>query len=215
MAAARWWLRGVLAALRDDDWDADPGGGEWTIRRTMAHIIGSQRSYGWFNAWFLREGVVGRDVVRPSEDQLPPEPTDEEDGAGTPAAVLARLDEVVDANVVASPGLPESAMGVSARWSGVPVTIDFRLGRYGSHIREHTVQVDKTLAMLGRQPTEVERLVRLVLATYGRLEAALIGRTADELDRPLPRGRSAADELSAAVAEAESTAAELRRVARG
>ncbi len=191
------------------DWDADPGGGEWTIRRTMAHIIGSQRSYGWFNAWFLREGVIGREVARPSEDQLPPEPTDEEDGAGTPAEVLARLDELVDANAVASPGLPEPAMGVSARWSGVPVTIDFRLGRYGSHIREHTVQVDKTLAMLDREPTEVERLVRLVLATYGRLEAALIGRTAGELDRPLAGGKSAADELKAAVAEAAATAAEI------
>jgi hypothetical protein len=209
MAAARWELHGVLLPLRDDDWDADPGGGEWTVRRTVAHIIGSQRSYGWYNAWYLTKGVVGAEVDRPSDEEFPPEPTDDEDGVGDPAAVLARFDEIVDANVAASAGLSPEAMGVSARWSGVPVTIDFRLGRYGSHIREHTIQVDKTLAMLGRQPTEVERLVRLILGTYGRLEASLIGRPADELDRPVADGRSAAAILAAAVDEAVATATEI------
>jgi hypothetical protein len=210
MAAARWELHGVLVPLRDGDWDADPGGGEWTIRRTIAHIIGSQRSYGWYNAWYLTKGVVGAEVERPSDDEFPPEPTDEEDGAGDPATVLARLDEIVDANAAASAGLSAEAMGVSARWSGVPVTIDFRLGRYGSHIREHTVQVDKTLAMLDRRPTEVERLVRLILDTYGRLEASLIGRPSDQLDRPFADGRSAATILTSAIDEAMATTAEIR-----
>ena len=45
--------------------------------------------------------------------------------------------------------------------------------------------------MLGREPTEVERLVRLVLATYGRLEALVIGRPAADLDRSLADGPSA------------------------
>ena len=71
------------------------------------------------------------------------------------------------------------------------IPIDFRLGRYGSHIREHTIQVDKTLAMIGRQPTEVERIVRLILGSYGRLEALFVGRTADELERPFADGSSA------------------------
>jgi hypothetical protein len=209
MAAARWELHGVLLPLHNEDWDADPGGGEWTIRRTVAHIIGSQRSYGWYNAWYLTKGVVGAEVERPSDDRFPPEPTDAEDGAGDPATVRARFDEIVDSNVAASAGLSPDAMGVSARWSGVPVTIDFRLGRYGSHIREHTVQVDKTLVLLGRPPTEVERLVRLVLATYGRLEAALIGRPADALDRPFADGGSPASILTTAVDEALATTAEV------
>ena len=135
--------------------------------------------------------MVGVETVRPSEDDFPPEPTDEEEAAGQPAIAQARLDDVVDANIVAAAGLDAAAMGVSARWAGLPVTIDFRLGRYGSHIREHTVQVDKTLEMLGRRPSEVERLVRLVLATYGRLEGLLVGRRPDDLERPLGPGASA------------------------
>ena len=42
--AARWDLHGVLAPLVDADLDADPGGGEWTIRQTLAHILYVQRA---------------------------------------------------------------------------------------------------------------------------------------------------------------------------
>jgi hypothetical protein len=213
MATARWELHGVLAPLDDSTWDADPGGGEWTIRRTVGHIIGSQRSYGWYNAWYLRQGVVGVEVERPSEDSFPPEPTEDEEAAGAPAVVLARLDDVVDANAGATAGLDRAAMGVSARWSGVPVTIDFRLGRYGSHIREHTVQVDKTLVMLDRRPTETERLVRLILATYGRLEARFVGRPTGELERPLADGISAVGVLDAVIADGVASAARVRDLA--
>src|SRR5262249_40190051 len=36
--AARWDLHGILASMDEADLDADPGGGEWTVRRTLAHI---------------------------------------------------------------------------------------------------------------------------------------------------------------------------------
>jgi hypothetical protein len=215
MATARWELRGVLAPLAEADWDAEPGGDEWTIRQTVGHTVLGQRIYGWYNAWYIRQGVVGAEVERPSEDHFPPEPTEEDEATGDPATVMARFDEVVDANAVATAGLGEAAMGISGRWSGLPVTIDFRLGRYGSHIREHTIQVDKTLAMLGRQATESERLVRLILATYGRLEAELVGRPVHELDRPLADGRSPATILTDVVDETVATASNLRAAVGG
>jgi hypothetical protein len=210
MAAARWELHGALAPLGPADWDADPGGGEWTIRQTVGHIISGQRSYGWYNAWYLREGVVGVETVRPSEDRFPPEPSEEDEGAGAPAEVLARLDEVVDANAGATAGLDAAAMQVSARWNGLPVTIDVRLGRYESHIREHTVQIDKTFAMLDRRSTEVERLVRLILTTYGRLEARFVGRGTSDLERPFTNGISAVEILDAAIADGLASAARVR-----
>src|SRR6266545_3566919 len=48
--AARWDLHGLLASLSDADIDADPGGGEWTIRRTLGHAINAQRAYAWSTA---------------------------------------------------------------------------------------------------------------------------------------------------------------------
>ena len=215
MAAARWELRGALAPLVEADWDADPGGGEWTVRRTVGHIVGGQRSYGWYNAWYLHEGVVGRDTERPSDGIMPPEPSEDDEATGAPEVVIERLDEIVDGCIAAHAGLDHAAMRVGAIWWGQQVTIDFRLGRYGSHIREHTVQIDKTLAMLGRSPSEVERLVRLILATYGRLEAQLVGRSGGELERVIADGASTVAILASAMADVGATAASVRAAATG
>jgi DinB family protein len=213
MAAARWELQGLLAPLSDADWDADPGGGGWTIRQTLGHIISGQRLYGWYNAWFLSRPAIDTHAAYPPDGTMPPEPPEADEAAGTPDEVRARLDEVVDSNISASAGLDRAAMRVGARWSGLPVTIDFRLGRYGSHIREHTVQVDKTLVMLGRQPSEVERLVRLILATYGRLEALIVGRPVDLLDQALADGSTTASILGAAMDDVVAVAAHVRATA--
>ena len=50
---ARWDLHGLLAPLADADLDLDPGGGEWTIRQTLAHAVNVQRAYPSFSAWWL------------------------------------------------------------------------------------------------------------------------------------------------------------------
>jgi hypothetical protein len=210
MAVARWELHGALAGLSAAEWDADPGGGEWTVRQTVGHIIDSQRSYGWSNAWFLSRGFASGEAIRPPAGSLPEEPTEEDEAAGTATEVRSRLDDVVDANIEASAALGGAAMQVDARWMGMHIPIDFRLGRYGSHIREHTIQVDKTLAMIGRQPTEVERVIRLILASYGRLEAQFVGRDADELARPFADGSSAVSHLEAAIADSAATIASIR-----
>jgi len=210
MAVARWELHGVLGPLSDADWDADPGADEWTVRQTVGHIIGSQRSYGWSNAWFLSQGSRTGEAIRAPAGTLPEEPPEDEEAAGRTAEVRARLDDVVDANIAASAALDGDDLRVGARWAGMHVPIDFRLGRYGSHIREHTVQVDKTLAMTGRQPTEVERICRLVLGSYGRLEALFVGLTAHEAERPLADGRSAISILRATIEDAAATATDVR-----
>jgi hypothetical protein len=69
--------------------------------------------------------------------------------------------------------LDEAALAASARWAGVPVDVDFRLGRWASHIAEHTIQLDKTLAWLDYQPSEAARIVRDLYAAWGRLEAQI------------------------------------------
>ena len=215
MSVARWDLHGVLEPLDDPTWSADPGGGEWTIRRAFGHVVGTQRGYGWLTSWYVQQGVVDRQTSRPPDDVFPPEPTEEEESIGSPSELLAKLDAVVDANAVASAGLPGGAMAISATWSGLPVTVGFRLGRYGSHIREHTIQVDKTLALLGRTPTEVERLVRLVVVSYGRLESRLVARRADTLQRPLgPDGATVIHRFESAIDGAVATAGTLRAATR-
>ena len=210
MAVARWELHGALAPLSDADWDADPGADQWTVRQTVGHIIGSQRSYGWSNAWFLSQGFRIGEAIRAPAGTLPEEPPEKDEAAGRAAEVRARLDKVVDANIAASAALDGDDLRVGARWAGIHIPIDFRLGRYGSHIREHTVQVDKTLALTGRRPTEVERICRLILGSYGRLEALFVGLTANEAERPLADGGSAISILQATIVDTAATATNVR-----
>jgi DinB superfamily len=197
--AARWDLQGILVQLPDVTWDADPSGGEWTVRQTLGHIIASQRGYAAATAWWQAQALpvdANLPTARPKVyDALP---SDEEEGAGTGDEVRARLDDVLDRSTERLARLPPDRLAYGTRWVGFALDIGFRLSRWSSHIREHTVQVEKTLVMIGHTPTEVDRLIRLILAEWGRAEAVVYGSA---------EGEDAIATLAAAAARARATAA--------
>ena len=198
--AARWDLHGLLVPLADTDLDADPGGAEWTLRQTLAHIVYVQRAYPAWSSWW-----VTRDQNEPLPAQAPEEvgigfPEEADQGIGSLTEIRDRLDGAMDGAAERMSALDESQLGRGARWSGYAVDVGFRLGRMSSHLQEHTVQVEKTLVMLGRAPRECDRLARLALRAYGRLEGtayALPPALADAAREPLVL---AADELATVVA---------------
>ncbi|MGZ6256548.1 MAG: DinB family protein [Candidatus Limnocylindria bacterium] len=205
--AARWDLQGILLQLPEAAWDADPGGGEWTVRQTLGHVIGGQRGYGAATAWWQAQALpadANLPTARPNHiyEALP---SDEEEEAGTPAEVRARLDEVLDRSTERLAGLPADRLARGTRWSGFAVDIAFRIGRWSSHFREHTIQVEKTLVMIGHTPTEVDRLIRLILAEWGRAEAVVYG---------FADAAAGVEALASAAAAATLTAADLVAVAR-
>lgn len=170
---ARWELHGLLAPLGDHDLDRDPGNAEWTIRQTLAHIVNVQRAYASFTAWWLAQ----RDVEPPPpdvpDDVAPDFPDEAGDGLGSLGEIRARLDDVLDTGAGRLGGIGDDELAVRARWSGHTLTVGFRMGRWASHLREHTIQVEKTFVMLDRPMREVERLVRHVHAAFGRMESAV------------------------------------------
>ncbi|MGI8517615.1 MAG: DinB family protein [Acidimicrobiia bacterium] len=209
--SARWDLHGLLLPLDDSLFDADPGGGEWSIRLTMGHVISGQRAYGWGTAWWLSNPFVADDPAMPRGvpdelwETLPDEATTEAEG--TVADLRARLDSVLDLTAERLAGLTADTLELGARWMGFPITIGFRLGRWSSHIREHSIQIEKTLAMLGSVPGERERLVRHVLSAYGRAEATVFGR------KLTPEVDEAANRIAGAAAEARSMMSSAARAA--
>jgi len=213
--AARWELHGLLAGLTTDDLDADPGGGEWTIRQALGHIVLSQRAYGDGTAWWLTYLADGEFPKRLPESIVEEMawPTEEEDGTGSLPEIRARLDGWLDLDAALLGELRDDELALRARWSGIAVDVGFRIGRWASHLAEHTLQIDKTLVMLGRSPSEVERLVRLIHAAYGRLEALVFPMPAADVERPGHDGRSAATIVVAAAAEMKATAASVRSAA--
>ena len=206
--AARWDLHGLLLPLDDALLDADPGNGEWSIRLVLGHVIGGQRSYGWGTAWWRSHGFAPTDPALPGAipesfwASVPDEATTEaEGGVGD---LLERLDAVMDLGAERLAGTPDAQLDLGARWSGFPVTVGFRLGRWGSHIREHDIQIEKTFAMLHHDPSEPARLARHLLAAYGRAEAVVFGRDP---------GAAAVDRIGAGVREAAEAIASARAAA--
>lgn len=194
---ARWDLIGVLAPLTATELDADPGEGEWTVRKAVAHVIASQHSYGVYTAWWRDQGIRTADEGLPfAPDGLDDPAWDEATAAdGTPDEIRRRLHLALDGAAARLSGLTTDELALAARWSGLPVTVGFRQGRWSSHMAEHTVQVDKTLVWLGRHPTEVERLVRRLSVAWGRVEASVWPRPpdAEALTLALDAARRAAE----------------------
>jgi hypothetical protein len=200
--AARWSLQGAIAGLGDDTWDADPGNAEWSVRRTMGHIVASQRGYGWYTAWYVHCAGTPEAGSIPPQDRYPPEIDEDVESLGTHAEIAARFDQLVDAALERYANLTPAELASAARWSGLPVTVDFRMGRLASHVREHTIQIEKTLVMLGYVPSEVQRITRLACDAYGRLEAFAF-----------VRGEFAAWAVEEAAAEVARTAASVKEAA--
>jgi hypothetical protein len=171
--AARWDLHGLVAPLSDGDLDADPGGGEWTIRQTLAHTVNVQRAYPSFSCWWLAREQTPELPAGVPDEVGEGFPTEVEEGAGSLREIRERLDSAMDGAAERMAVLDDARLATPARWSGFAVDVGFRLWRQSSHLQEHTIQVEKTLAMLGSTPPERARLARLVLRAYGRLEASV------------------------------------------
>jgi hypothetical protein len=209
--ASRWEVHGLLMSMPEALLDLDPGDDEWTIRLTVGHIISGQRGYSWGTAWWLEQAYPAGDPDLPpgvSDEVFDTFPGDATEGEGSRSEIMARLDATMDLSTERLAGLPDDRLLLGARWSGFPITIAFRFGRWSSHIREHTVQIEKTLAILGHTPTEPARLTRLLLATYGRTEATVFGRQAGETTA------AAAERIAQAAAEARDSV-HAARVAAG
>lgn len=210
-SAARWDLHGLLASLSDADLDRDPSNEEWTLRQTLAHIVGGQRGYAWFTYWYLaqRDSPLDAFPARAPDDDEIGFPEEETEGRGSLAEIQQRFDDIVDLSAGVFGALGDDDLAARARWSGLLVDVRFRLVRWTSHIREHTIQVEKTLGFISRPPKEVDRLLRLIAAGYGRLEEDLLLLPAER--QPVADALSLTESAAARVASLASTVAEAGR----
>jgi len=191
VTTARWDLHGRLATIDDASLDTVAKEGEWTLRETLGHIVGGQRGYVVYTAWHWvrneRERPTEAELEQVQADTVLPE--ESEEGAGTLAEIRARVDEATDLGTRLA-GFTDADLARPARWSGIPVDVGFRIGRWSSHFMEHAIQIDKTLAWLDRRPTEVERIVGELYRAWGRLEAEIFPIEPAALSGPDASGRT-------------------------
>lgn len=175
-------LQSALLGLGAEDADRAPAEGEWPVRRVVAHIVSADLGFFGVTKYALDRHRSGDG--RPAE--IPDEAWDailgqDEATINTildgPWAELLSYQEAFHRRVLHElANLSEEELAApSTYWEGYPLSVRFRLHRFDSHLRQHTVQIDKTLACLGRLPGEARRLLRLVYAAWAEAESAILG----------------------------------------
>jgi hypothetical protein len=178
-------LRGLLAALDDDLLDRAPAKGEWSVRETMVHSIGVERSY----RANTQHALVRRDdePLRLSAERRPkPDPADTAGGVLDILAAFATRRAETDAALA---GLDAAQLVRPSQWGPYEVMhqidVRFRLHRFASHILEHAVQCEKTMESIGITLNDPRAVVRAIGAMRGAHERRSRRAVLDALDAAL------------------------------
>ncbi len=172
-------LQAVLLGVSDELALQPPAEGEWPLREALAHIVQADR--GFFTA-----NHFGLDLARKGGD--PFEMTEaiwNGFWADAPFAELnekGKLSEIQSYHAKLHPRIINEFTGVTADelnlpiryWEETPFSLEYRLHRFHSHMRQHTIQAEKTLAMLGQPPSEARRLLRMIYNSLAAAESAAL-----------------------------------------
>jgi hypothetical protein len=169
-------LTGALAAIGDDAFDLTPAEGEWPLRTVIHHIALTERGFHALIHWAVRRRRGGDRLPIEMPDGFRDEVSEAFDESGSMSVVLSRYAALHDRVLADFVNLSDDDLDApNLWWEGYDVPARFRMRRFDSHLREHTIQVDKTLAGIGRAPSEPERLARLIHHALGEVEGALLG----------------------------------------
>jgi hypothetical protein len=197
-----------VADRADPAIDTPPLEGEWPLRTILDHLVEAELGF----LVTIRNGLdhlrAGTPPRLPGSDEqwLALAEVDEDEWR---AAFVGSLDDIRafhrasrDRIVARFAGLTEAELAATSPfWDGERPN-RFRLGRFESHLRQHTIQAEKAVQATIGAPREVERLLRLLARATGDVEAAAIG-AGPELVEPALGSLTAeiearADELEAA-----------------
>ena len=174
-------LRGLLIGLPADLLDKAPRAGEWSIREILRHVVVTEERYAVGTCYAVERADA--DPMRVADTKLPIPA--QVDVAGGIDAILARLAEARAETGRRLGDLPAAAMARPTQWIQYEVDVRFRLHRFASHLVEHTVQCEKTLAALDRRMTEGCRIVRRLTGLLGEIEGLAGHAEARAIERRL------------------------------
>jgi hypothetical protein len=171
-----------VADRADAALDLPPQEGEWPLRTILDHLV--EADLGFLvtirnGLDHLRAGTPPRLVDLDSDEQWLA--LAEVDEPAWRAAFAGSLDDIRAfhrANRDRIVGrfaelTDEELAAASPFWDGERPN-RFRLGRFESHLRQHTIQAEKAVQAVIDAPREVERLLRLLARATGDVEAAAI-----------------------------------------
>ena len=175
-------LQSALLGVEGDEEDRAPAEGEWPLRRVVGHIAGAEVGFYVVVKYALDRYRSGdaRPVEIPDEEWdtiLGEDITSVEAILDGPLAGIRSYQKAFHERILREfAGISEEELAMpSMYWEEYALSLRFRLHRFDSHLRQHTVQVEKTLAAIDRSPSEAKRLSRLLYAALAEAEGPAIG----------------------------------------
>jgi hypothetical protein len=176
-------LQGLVVGLQREELDGvhlrenRSLGKQRTIRNNLVHCVMAE---WWAHAPAVRGTLK---AVREGRETLVGTAEETIARFGEPPNNFGDIETLIEASERAHRALIEEFQGITdeevdarARWwEGSPVSIRFRLGRFGWHLHDHAMVIETILERIGRKRTETERLARFVHRALGELEGSLIG----------------------------------------
>ena len=172
-------LQAVLLRVDAATAERSPAEGEWSVRQALGHMVRADARFlaavrhalDHHRAGYWNPGPIPPEVypaviglVETEFDAILSGPLDKIQAyhAALHARILLDLDDITE---------EELELPVIYR-ENRPTPLRFRLHRFDSHLRQHIVQVEKTMAVVGRPQDEIHRLLRLIYAGLAEAEGA-------------------------------------------
>lgn len=175
-------LQAVMLGVESRFFDKPPAEGEWSLRSTLAHIVGAEMGFYVAIKFAIDRYRKGEDHLRDIDDEtwLGIIGMEEPEIDAQMAAPLPRLESFyrdLHLRILTDfSGIANSELGIRTRyWEDEHYSLRFRLHRFDSHLRQHTIQVEKSLQALGFVPSESQRLLRLISAALAQVQGILVG----------------------------------------
>ena len=208
-------LQSVLIRASDENFERQPAPGEWPLRDVLAHTIHVERVfYALVHYGLLRQRTGSSLPVRFPRDRL-------EEFAGSHeqfeqaldgglAGALAYYEQVHRRALHEFAGITaEELEARSLWWEEEELPLSYRLHRFDAHLRQHTVQAEKTLISIDGPPNEAQRLLRRVYNALAAVEGAVLG--AGDIGRE--QRQRLAETIASRAEEAASVVAQARELA--
>jgi DinB family protein len=158
--------------------DAVPAEGEWPLRTVLEHLVGADLGFLVVQRNAAERRAAGLEPARAGDawERLAGirEADFERIFTGSLDGILGEHTRVHDSVLELARLTDDELASESAFWDGV-MPNRFRLGRYESHLRQHTIQAEKTIAAVAGPPSEVDRLLLLIRRAQAEGEAAALG----------------------------------------
>jgi hypothetical protein len=176
-------LQALLLGVSGEDGDRAPDVGEWPIRRALLHMIEAERTFFSLICYAVERVQKWPHIPLAESDETWFEAFERPDAAAFAALDAAPLSQVcafyddLHRRVLARlQGLSDTDLqSPSWWWEESEVLAVFRIQRMDAHMRQHSIQIEKTLYALDLAPSEIKRLLRLVYAALAEAEGAALG----------------------------------------